>query len=335
MSDFNPVEAHALDTYDTEVERHAIEHTLSKLLGARSPHQLLLVPQPDWLIPGLVQKKSIHIISSESGTGKTWLALQMALAGASESQVLGMLPTKRFDSVFLGADSPDWDLANQLRQLARATGNDFPADSGTRFLPYGLDLLDPRHVDALVAYVHEFGIGMFVIDVLLYAYGSADENSNSDMARVFHSLKRLRDSTDCAIVALHHWKKGTTEFRGAGTIVQAAEHTYTMTLKEHGVVELKRQKIRGESDWSELNLKLCPSELGGLHLALTEKPLAPMLMWFQFKPTLTREELEVKARSANYSAAWLGKSLTDYRRRGILVTDGKGTWSLASSSLSS
>lgn len=293
-------------------------------MGAKPIEALLHIPQPDWLLPGFLQKKSIHILSSESGSGKTWLALQMALAGASNTEFLGVHPAHRFDTIYLGADSPDWDIANQIRQLQRATGVSFPEDSDTVILPYGLNLRRDDHVEIVLNYLNTTNCALLVLDVLLYTYLDAEENSNSDMAKVFHSLKYLRDNSDCAILALHHWKKGTEEARGAGTIVQAAEHTFILRKEEDGVL-LKRGKIRGEGDWPHLNIKLAPRNGGLCFLQSTPEP-SILMAWFALKPIHTRDELVRMANLNNKSAAWLGAALTNHRKSGKLFTDGRGRW---------
>jgi len=326
---FDP-EAAAIAAYESDIAASAASDIIRSRLGARSLHEIAAVEPPDWLIPGFIQRSGIHVISSESGTGKTWLALQTMLAGATGMPLLGTTPTSKFDTLFLGADSPDWDLANQLRQLSRATGVNIPKTSESLLLPYGLNMLDAAHIGAMLDYISTHNIGLLVLDVLLYSYHGADENSNTDMARVFHGMKVLRDRAKCAILALHHWKKGADTARGAGTIIQAAEHTYVMRKEDSGAVLLERQKIRGESDWPSMLITLQPNDNGdGLHFVRTN-PLPPLVIsWFTMTKTLSRTQLLERTKEAGFSSAWLGNQLTALKRDGHLTTDGRGNWTLA------
>lgn len=318
----------AIAAYESDLNAALASANLRSLLGARSLTEVAATKTPDWLIPGFIQRGSIHVLSSESGTGKTWLALQSMLAGATNTPFLDHPLPRPFDTVFLGADSPDWDLGQQLRQLSLATGVTLPKNSASVLLPYGLNLLNAEHVKCLFDYVFNFGIDLIALDVLLYTYGGADENSNTDMAKVFHNLKFLRDKTGCAILALHHWKKGADIERGAGTITQAAEHTYVLRKEGDGSVVLERRKIRGEKDWAYLPLRLTPGPSGGLSFVKSD-PAPPLLLtWFTFSRTMSRAQLLEKAIAAGYSSGWLGNQLTAAKRDGTLTTDGKGNWTI-------
>ena len=89
-------------------------------LGASHWASVLSEPVPSWLVPGLLQKQAIPVLSSDSGCCKTWLGLSLMLSGLYGIPVLGQHPARPFSSIYLAADSPSWDIGQQLNKLLRA-----------------------------------------------------------------------------------------------------------------------------------------------------------------------------------------------------------------------
>lgn len=319
-----------LDNYeDHALPRAAFKQALCDTLGAMSVDDALAEQAPDWLIPSLIQKRSIHVISADQQTCKTWLGLSCMHAGLTGTPVLGFQPTEYFDTLYLCADSPTWDVGGQLASIARGTGARIPEHTSSMVFPYGFNLLSPKHRAVLLDYCRNFGISLLVLDVLLYAYSGADENSNSEMAEVYRALKLLRDEADLAILVLHHWAKSGNTSRGAGTITQAAEQEYWLTRSAMGIT-LQRKKLRGESWWSELTFNLTPMN-GGMVLVPGQPPVDPIVQVLSLAPdnSMSKLELLAWAEAQSLSGAWLGKHLTQRRKAGIITTDGKGNWRLA------
>lgn len=245
------------------------EHTARRaasLLGARSWTELLTIQPPDWLVPGLLQERALHVLTSDSGCGKTWLALDLFLSGIYGSPVLGQRPTKPFNSIYLAADSPDWDIAQQLRKLLRGRNASPDTEPESFILPIGFLFDREDHLAVIAELAKTWHIKAMFIDVMLYSH-EGDENDNSYMARmVLKRAKLLRDQCGMAIFFVHHNAKGlpgmTGMYRGAGTIIQAAEHHITLAKKKKQVL-LTVEKIRGDEIISSSLLYSIQRDTGG------------------------------------------------------------------------
>lgn len=314
----------------------------SEALGIADWTHPLHSPAPEWLLPGLLQKQAIHILTSDTGCCKTWLGLSMLLSGLTGSPVLDIRPSQRFSSLYLAADSPEWDIGQQLSALLRAQDlPSLPTEPRSFIMPMGFLFENATHISIISDFVRHWGIDAFFIDVLLYSH-TGDENDNSYMARtVLRMAKQLRDDLGLAIYILHHNSKPRPDmavsYRGAGTIVQAAEHHQTLARRGESIT-LHVGKVRGPATLPDIQFSLSPMR-GGKHLlrlqaATTGGPhaelpgLRTLLQWLQANGPLTRAQLRAKASALSpgldKAYSWIDNALQYGRRVGaLLCTDGR------------
>src|SRR5215472_13819806 len=78
---------------------------------------------PEWLIDGLWSKEAVGIIGGEPKCGKSFLALDLAVAVASGAPCLRRFPTKVSGAVLLYAAEDAWYIVRQrLEGIACAAG---------------------------------------------------------------------------------------------------------------------------------------------------------------------------------------------------------------------
>jgi hypothetical protein len=323
------------------------EHVLNeakKLLGITYWTEPMSATTPEWLVPGLLQQEALHVLSSDSGTCKSWLGLSLMLSGIYGIPVLGQAPTKRFSSIYLAADSPSWDIGQQMRKLLLAhnlrPNNDVP----NFIMPLGFLFERPDHLQSLGNLVKAFDIDVFFIDVMLYTH-TGDENDNAFMARtVLRAAKFLRDELGLAVFFLHHNAKPKPDmpasFRGAGTIVQAAEHHLALSRRRSDII-LQAKKIRGEAILPEyLPFTLASTENGGRFLATTTPepptvvptPTHPILEFMKAKgKPVSRQEILLANLSPPDTAdksRWADNQLYQLSKKGQVQNTQEG-WTIA------
>jgi hypothetical protein len=325
-------------------------YTLSeahKILGTTHWTDPLSSAVPEWLVPGLLQRSALHVLSSDSGTCKSWLGLSLMLSGIYGIPVLGQQPTTPFSSIYLAADSPAWDIGQQLRKLMRAHSLSPKPDPPSFIMPLGFLFEREDHLKALASLVNSWDIDAFFIDVMLYTH-TGDENDNAYMARtVLRSAKFLRDELGLSVFFLHHNSKPKPDmpatFRGAGTIVQAAEHHLTLSRRRSEII-LQPRKIRGESVLPEsLSFSLTQTENGGRMLKPTESPDHPsaseplpvtdviLQAIIQLGSGATRKAIHSIALApvgVTSATKWIDNRLYKLAKDGI-IRNTNGVWSLA------
>lgn len=336
------------DIHDILVLRDLVLDRANKELGATAWTDVLNVPVPEWLLPGLLQQESIHILTSDSGSGKSWLALSMMLSGIYDIPVLGIRPTKPFSSIYLAADSPRWDIGQQLRKLMDGHALPPPPSEPHAFiLPMGFKFENENHVRLLADLSYHWDIDAVFFDVMLYTH-SGDENDNGEMARrVLHPAKWLRDKCGLSLFFLHHNAKPQPDrpaaYRGAGTIVQAAEHHHSLR-KRDGIITCRVEKLRGDEliSGGEIQFTIAKQNGGRVlepcEAPKKETPSVPpepslIILMRQRGVALSRAALLEVVETHHLSGAtpakaWLDNQLQYLKRKELVQRSPSGLWSL-------
>jgi hypothetical protein len=171
-------------------------------------------PLADWVVRGLVSKRSITIIGADPKASKTWCLIDMALAVTSGGKAFGefksLMPPCSPVALFLNEDS-ERSVKNRLRALS----------SGYGYLPQlahelniiarqEMDIGDPIQLAHFIADVRQLSPRpvMVGLDPLRNLH-SAEESSSTEMRPVLRALAIIRELCDCAVVVVHHSAKAT------------------------------------------------------------------------------------------------------------------------------
>lgn len=177
----------------------------------------------DWLIEGLWANEAVGCIGGIPKQGKTWLALEMALAVASGQPCLGRFRVKNPGPVlvFCAEDGPQ-TVQRRVAGLAKVRGIDF-ARLAVGWIDAATILLDdPVHQQRLALTVAATKPRLLILDPLVRLH-RGDENSSGDIARVLGYLRSLQREHHVAIVLVHHTRKsGASDpgqaLRGSGDL---------------------------------------------------------------------------------------------------------------------
>lgn len=314
----------------TEVERIRTLQEARQLFHAARWSEDLNRPQPPWLVPGFLQSQAIHVLSAPKAARKTWLGLYTMLAGIYGTEWLGTEIPRPFNSVYIAADSPRWDIRSQVKRLLIGMGRDpeFPLDSGSFILPYGFKFTNMRHTEVLSRLISAWNIRALFVDVLLYTYDGLSENDNTDMGNLFQVIKFFRDNLGVAVVLLHHHAKNPeVGARGAGTILQACEHHYELRRSGADKTIITREKLRGDEAglWDNIAFTLGRAGAGRVLSVDTWQPPGEIVAQLTMNPTMSRAELV--AALSHRSARWVDTQLAAMRQRELAASEG-GVWRL-------
>jgi len=236
------------------------------MLKTKNVRDIMAVPKPPMLIEGMLIKNGLHMFQSHSGTGKTFLALEMGIAVATGMPALGKFQVSNHGKVlYVGEDSPEWDVREQFKKLIHGKGIgvehfDLPFEydaegeiipgSGPQFkfcINTGANLNSESAVDEIVDEL-EHGEYAFVILDTLSALNEGNENDNGWMNLIMKRIKRIR--SQAAVLIIHHTKKpgeyespGTTGARGASAIGASVDGALSLLAKQ-GAVQVRIAKQR-------------------------------------------------------------------------------------------
>jgi RecA-family ATPase len=194
-----------------------------------------------YLIKGVIQRGTLIVIFGESGSGKTYFTLDLALAIAGGQPWRGRRVTRGL-VLYLAMEGR---LDDRIEACVKRgiTSGAVPVAISQR----AADLLHlDGDVDGLVATVRhaesESGekIGLIVVDTLARALAGGSENNPEDMGALILNADRLRHETGAAVVLIHHAGKdasrgarGHSSLKGAvdtEILVEGADGRHTSTV---------------------------------------------------------------------------------------------------------
>ena len=193
-------------------------------------------PSGPQIIKGLIPRNGYGLFAGQSTVGKTFVAVNLAVAVASGGEFLGKPVKTRCGVFFLALEGGGnfqrrIDAAKQAIGLGEKLPIAFRTASGNLSNPdcrsaliHGLGLLDAYFRKA-------FGVplGLIIIDTLSQAFALEDENSNAEASSICKALKEIADVTGAFTFAVHHFGKnleqgvrGASAYRANVDVVLAA-----------------------------------------------------------------------------------------------------------------
>ncbi len=167
----------------------------------------------EWLAEGLFLRAGAGILGGVPKIGKSFLALDLCVAVASQTSFAASFAVRERGRVtLLCAEDPDAVVVERLESLARARAlrlADLPIDV---IVERGVRL--PEGASRLAATVAATKPALLLLDPLIRLH-RADENSAAEMSVILDGLRDLARSTSTAVLLLHHARKAVGASPGA------------------------------------------------------------------------------------------------------------------------
>lgn len=220
--------------------------------------ELMRRPPSKWMIKKVLPREELAMLYGKSGAGKSFVALDMALAIARG------VPWRDHDveqgTVCWLAAEAEGSMRNRGRAYAKA--NDLQIDDIENFyvLGSGIDLADGELIRALAISARQLQPSLVVVDTLAAASGGANENSGEDMGRVLDNCRTIHRATGATVLLVHH--SGKNEELGARgwSGIRAAVHAELSVAKREGDSALRDiiiTKMRDGTEGEDMAFKLC------------------------------------------------------------------------------
>lgn len=192
--------------------------TAAEALAPRTPKT--------WVVDHLLAAGSVNIFYGEGGSKKTYSLIDCAVCVATGTPWLDRKVTPSPVLIVDEENGPD-RMAERLSMVLRG----HYADEATpvKYITLAqFDLRQPADVNALQLLIQQAGARLVIIDSLVDVMPGADENSVKDVQPVFLSLRKVAETTGCAVVLIHHANKsggyrGSTALKGAVDLLLSVE----------------------------------------------------------------------------------------------------------------
>lgn len=216
------------------------------------------LPDPSWLIEGLVPESGLSVLYGRPGAAKSFLALDWAMSVASGTPWLGREIERRW-VVHIAAEGKA-GLKSRARAWWDAHGR--PEIGQWRLLPEAVNLRDRREIERLEVTLAELPErpGLLVIDTMARSIAGGDENAAKDVGEFIAAVDALRGEN--AALVVHHTGKDGDRERGSSALRAAAD--LLVKVERDGLrpaVTLKCEKLKDGAEWQPLGLRL--EESGG------------------------------------------------------------------------
>lgn len=221
----------------------------------------------DSLVKGLLYQGDTAMFYGESGSGKSFLAVDMGLAIARGEPFLGMKTVA--GGVLYQAGEGGKGLIKRLkayRQYFSLHADDLPFV----LLPDKVNLFSPdgdaeAFIEECVAFKASMqpALQAIFIDTFSAASMGANENASEDMGRMLDAGYRLNRATGAAVIWVHHKNAGGLRERGH-TSFRANIETVVEVTKDPETKErtLHLVKLKDGEDGLRLGFELYPVEIG-------------------------------------------------------------------------
>lgn len=237
--------------------------------------ELLAQPAPRWLVDGRLPERGLAVMYGESQSGKTFLALDVALAVATGRPWFGR-DTNPGGVIYVAAEGR---LRDRVSAYTQQHGLETSALCCLRVIEGGLDLTGntrdlERMADAVTAAADELGkVGLVVLDTLARVMAGSDENSGRDMGAFIAAAKRVEDACGGLVLAIHHCGKNVMAgARGHSSLRAATDAEIEVTRDESGIRSARVTKLRDAEDGETFSFRLAAAHGSCIVVPTDERP---------------------------------------------------------------
>lgn len=199
----------------------------------------------EWLVPGIVSRRSIGFVAGLPETMKTWLLIDLAIECArGGGQWLGKYPCEGARVLFIDQERFKGETQRRFKALLSQKGLKVRDLRDNLFVRCGtttrIDL--PVSYDAFRKELTDIRPDLVIVDSFA-TFHTSEENNRGEIQAVLERLKALRNEFGCTFAFIDHENKGAfhakaegeepTAFRMAGSIAKPAAAEFVLTVRRH------------------------------------------------------------------------------------------------------
>lgn len=221
---------------------------------------LLNAPPLRWMVRGVLPSEGLACLYGTSGSGKSFLALDLCAAIASGSRWFSR-KVNAAPVVYLALEG-EAGFSQRVKAWQQHHRTALP--DSLRFIMQPFDLLNPEDLQAMAAaFVAAGGSGgLLVIDTLNRAASGAEENASRDMSGIIDAAKALQTQINGAVLLIHHSGKDQSRGLRGHSSLGAAIDTSIEVMKLENRREWRIAKCKDGSDEAAHGFRLEILEIG-------------------------------------------------------------------------
>ena len=226
------------------------------------------IPPTLWLVDKLIPINSITVLAATSGSFKTWLLMEIALRVAAKQKVFEEFEVLKDEFGILIVDEENWEGIIQTRLKLMVEEALIPDLAKLPIYFYNLELLkiiNEKDVAHILKVCKEKNIKFVIFDSLNRIHNS-DENSATEMNKVFNQMKKLQKEGLTVLFTHHNRKQGifkptdpAENMRGSGDIRASVDCQLAVEVKildEVKTLVMHQFKARAQEELESFKIKI-------------------------------------------------------------------------------
>lgn len=220
---------------------------------------------PVWLIDDMIIEKSFGFIYGRPGSGKSFLALSIALAiSTGLKEWFGRKIHRNGPVIYISSEGTG-DIKFRLRAWKNHYGVSLD-NSQFRLIRQSINFMSAADIQKLVDTIEHTAqtIGhpsMVIVDTVSRVLPGAEENLQKDMTLFIGACDRIRELFGCTVLGVHHTNKEGAEMRGSTTLMAAGDSVFFVDREEGapgGMIHAKKVKSARDGWMMPFGLKEMP-----------------------------------------------------------------------------
>jgi len=227
--------------------------------------QLASIPEPRWLINGVIQTGSLTWLSGAPRAYKSFMAIDWACALSLGLHTCGGRRTSGGNVVYMACEGSS-GLRKRTEAWEKATG----MHPRVTWLPEAVQI-GQRNWQWLTEACVQEKTDLLVIDTYSRATLGLEEINGAEQGPIMAHLHEFRKQTGAAVLAIHHPSASGKPLRGHTILEGEADAIITMVRDDNGVVTMHCNKQK-DADEFEDEYYRASLTARSLVLVQTEKP---------------------------------------------------------------
>lgn len=220
--------------------------------------QFMQVKPAAWIIKGLLPQAGLAVVFGESGSGKSFLVADMALAITRGTEWRGKR-VRQGAVAYVCAEG-----VSGFRNRLQAYRQKVAQDLGPFFvLGDAPNIVDQKVVDSLINALKALGpLSVVAVDTFAQVTPGANENSGEDMGKALANCRRIHAATGALVLLVHHSGKDATRGARGWSGLKAAADAELEVMRDDDRRAVRVSKQKDGEDGEELGFRLAPVLLG-------------------------------------------------------------------------
>ena len=219
-------------------------------------NQLKAMPPVTWAVDGLVTLHGFTVMYGAPASGKSFLAIDMALSIANG--LAWQNRAVRRGSVLFIAGEGVGGLGKRVKAWEAWHGKHDTAN--LYVLPTAVNFRDEADIARLKMTIDSIGeqFTMVVVDTVARALLGGEENSATDMGLFVDACDQIKAHIGSALLAVHHAGKDSAKgMRGSSSLLGGVDAAMSITNFD-GIVTLKVEKQKDAEPIGDMNFEMVP-----------------------------------------------------------------------------